>query len=93
MSDYYTHEHTGDHEITFCTEDKETYESVKKFCRQMSGGLMPNEPRYELRPIAKWVLEEAFTGLFICKCSNCGEYNNYGSAYCPHCGAKMENGN
>lgn len=93
MTDYYTHEHTGDYEITFCTEDKEQYKAVEKFCRQISGRLMPNEPEYELRPNAKWSLKEAYPKIFLYECSNCGEYAEYNNVYCPHCGAKMENGN
>lgn len=92
MTDYFTHEHPGDYEVTFCTEDKATYEAVEKFCRQMLGHLKPDEPKYELRPTAKWSLKEAYPKIFLNECSNCGEYAEYNNVYCPHCGAKMENG-
>ena len=93
MSDYYTRIMEGDYQVTFRTEDREQYEKVEKFCRQMCVELKPNEPKYELRPTAKWSVQEAYPNIFLYKCSNCGEYAEFYSVYCPHCGAEMENGN
>lgn len=92
MSDYYTRTTEGDYQVTFHTEDREQYEKVEKFCRQMIGHLKPNEPKYELRPTAKWSVKEAYPNIFLYQCSNCGDYVEIYGAYCPHCGAKMENG-
>lgn len=98
MSDYYTREPTSGYEIIFDTEDKATYEAVKKFCSQMCGGLKPNEPRYELRPIASWIQDGYEEGHLAC--SQCGAPKPIADLsgaigpksirYCYCCGAKME---
>ena len=37
-------------------------------------------------------VEGEWTGSWDFKCSICNEYNEYGTAYCPHCGAHMKGG-
>lgn len=107
MTDYYTREPTSGYEVIFDTEDKATYEAVKKFCSQMCGGLEPNEPKYELRSHAHWVglhgtfvpLDEFGRPTDLAFCSRCEEFltgsDEYKKAtgwYCPNCGAKMNKG-
>lgn len=84
------------YKVTFCTIDRATYEAVQKFCLQMCGKLEPNEPKYEVRPNAKWTNVNDFKNMYIGECSNCkdtvwiykGEQRRW--KYCPNCGAKME---
>jgi len=100
MTDYYTREPTSGYEVIFDTEDKATYEAVKKFCRQMIGHLKPNEQKYELPAHAHWINKEVLNGQMFqsAKCSACGCYHTTPYAfnhftkynYCPSCGAKMD---
>ena len=41
---------------------------------------------YRKQVVGEW------TGSWDFKCSICNELNEYGTAFCPHCGAKMEGG-
>jgi len=96
MSDYYTRTTDGDYQVTFHTEDCEQYKAVEKFCRQMIGHLKPNEPKYELRPTAKWTNVNDFENMYIGECSNCKDTvwiykdDKRRWKYCPNCGAKMD---